>query len=74
MSTDDDASVETGSDQRERYATERIAQADHANQAALESLSSFMREIVAAKKLLARPISPADALLDARENMKEHPS
>ncbi len=70
---DDDADVQAALDRREREVQERVDQADHANQTALDSLSVFMREIVIARKLLARPISPADAMLAARENFKEHP-
>ncbi len=60
-------------ERRERDAQERVDDADSASQIALDSLSIFMREIVAARKLLHRPISPADAMLAARENIKESP-
>ncbi len=60
-------------DRRERDAQERVDDADSASQTALDSLSIFMREIVAARKLLSRPATPADAMLAAREDIKEPP-
>ncbi len=77
MSAQRESSAEETVDERlsrrETEAEDRITEADTANRSAISSLSSFMREIRSARRLLSGTSTPADALLEARDAMREEP-
>ncbi len=74
MATPENDAEAHRTDQRERTAARQVGEADRANQTALDSLSEFMRDMASARKLLARRASPSDAMVAARDSMKEPPS
>ncbi len=64
------AAMQERMEQREQEATARIEEAAAANESATTALSTFMKEIVSAKRVLTGR-DPASALLRARDEWRE---
>ncbi len=58
---------------REGEAEDRITEADAANRSAMTSLSTFLQDILNARRSLSGYNTPADALLASRDQMREKP-
>ncbi len=71
--TDAEETVDERLDRREADTQAHITAAEEANQSAMSSLSSFMQEIRMARRLLSGHSTPADALLAARDKMRDTP-